>query len=133
MNGELNRDIVGVDWNFSQNIRDNVMESLSGVKGDNSVKIVGPDLDQLEERAQKVATVLESIHGIKNVGIFRVKGQPNLEIPIDPQKCANWGVSVADVEDVVTSAVGGDLVLANDRRRKKLRHHPPLARTSAEQ
>jgi cobalt-zinc-cadmium resistance protein CzcA len=107
MNNELNRDIVGVDWNFSQNIRDNVMESLSGVKGDNSVKIIGPDLDELEARAQKVATILESIRGVKNVGVFRVKGQPNLEIPVDPQKCANWGVSVADVEDVVQSAVGG--------------------------
>jgi heavy metal efflux system protein len=107
MNNELSRDIIGVDWNFSQNIRDNVMEALSGVKGDNSVKIVGPDLDELEKRAGEVATILEGIHGIKNVGVFRVKGQPNLEIPIDPQKCANWGVSVADVEDVVQSAVGG--------------------------
>ncbi len=107
LNAELNRDIVGVDWNFSQNIRDNVMESLSGVKGDNSVKIVGPDLDELEHRAEQLATILDSIHGIRNVGIFRVKGQPNLEIPVDPQKCANWGVSVADVEDVVQSAVGG--------------------------
>ncbi len=107
MNRDLDRDIVGVNWNFSQNIRDNVMEALSGVKGDNSVKIIGPDLDELEKLPEKLATILERIDGIRNVGVFRVKGQPNLEIPVDPQKCATWGVSVNDVEDVVQSAVGG--------------------------
>jgi cobalt-zinc-cadmium resistance protein CzcA len=107
MNAELNHHVVGVNWNFSQNIRDNVMESLSGVKGDNSVKIFGPDLDKLEELAQQVKARLAAIHGLENVGIFRTKGQPNLEIPVDPQKCSLWGVSVADVEDVIQSAVGG--------------------------
>jgi cobalt-zinc-cadmium resistance protein CzcA len=107
MNAELTHEIVGVNWNFSQNIRDNVMESLSGVKGDNSVKIIGPDLDELERVADKLKTTLEGIHGIRNVGIFRVKGQPNLEIPVDPKKCNTWGVSVADVEAVVQTAVGG--------------------------
>ena len=53
MNAELAQKLPGVDWNFSQNIRDNVMESLSGVKGDNSVKIVGPDLDELERLAER--------------------------------------------------------------------------------
>ncbi len=56
--------------------------------------------------------------GIKNVGVFRIKGQPNLEIPVDPQKCQRWGVSVADVEDVVQIAVGGKAVHADDRRRE---------------
>lgn len=107
MNAELNHRIVGVNWNFSQNIRDNVMESLSGVKGDNSVKIVGPDLDKLEELADQVKARLSAIHGLENVGVFRTKGQPNLEIPIDPLKCSLWGVSVADVEDVIQTAVGG--------------------------
>jgi cobalt-zinc-cadmium resistance protein CzcA len=99
--------VIGVNWNFSQNIRDNVMESLSGVKGDNSVKIIGPDLDKLEELAGQVKGRLSAIHGLENVGIFRTKGQPNLEIPVDPQKCSIWGVSVADVEDVIQTAVGG--------------------------
>ena len=107
MNAELNHHIVGVNWNFSQNIRDNVMESLSGVKGDNSVKIIGPDLDKLEQLADQVKTRLSAIHGLENVGVFRTKGQPNLEIPVDPQKCSLWGVSVADVEDVIQTAVGG--------------------------
>jgi cobalt-zinc-cadmium resistance protein CzcA len=107
MNAELNDRVIGVNWNFSQNIRDNVMESLSGVKGDNSVKIIGPDLDKLEELAGQVKGRLSAIHGLENVGIFRTKGQPNLEIPVDPQKCSVWGVSVSDVEDVIQTAVGG--------------------------
>ncbi|HUY88594.1 MAG TPA: efflux RND transporter permease subunit [Pirellulales bacterium] len=107
MNDELAKSIVGVNWNFSQNIRDNVMESLSGVKGDNSVKIFGPDLDELEKLADQLKTHLTSIRGIANVGVFRVKGQPNLEIPVDPKKCNYWGVTVDDVEDFVEIAVGG--------------------------
>jgi cobalt-zinc-cadmium resistance protein CzcA len=107
MNDELSEQILGVNWNFSQNIRDNVMESLSGVKGDNSVKIFGPDLDKLETLAEQIKGRLASIKGITSVGVFRTKGQPNLEIPIDPQKCSLWGVSVADVEDVIQTAVGG--------------------------
>src|SRR5262249_46400791 len=63
MNADLNHRIVGVNWNFSQNIRDNVMESLSGVKGDNSVKIIGPDLDKLERLADLVKARLSAIHG----------------------------------------------------------------------
>ncbi len=107
MNRELEENIFGVDWNFSQNIRDNVMESLSGVKGDNSVKILGPDLDELERLAGQLKQRLDSIQGVENVGIFRVKGQPNLEIPVDPKKCSRWGLSVEDVEDVIETAVGG--------------------------
>jgi cobalt-zinc-cadmium resistance protein CzcA len=108
---EMNRDLAnavpGVNWNFSQNIRDNVMEALSGVKGDNSVKIIGPDLDELERLADKTKTILGSIHGIENVGIFHIMGQPNLEFPVDRGKCARWGVNVADVQNVIKSAVGG--------------------------
>jgi cobalt-zinc-cadmium resistance protein CzcA len=107
MNEELSRDIVGANWNFSQNIRDNVMESLSGVKGDNSVKIIGPDLAELERLAEQLTSRLKAIPGIVNVGVFRVRGQPNLELPIDPLKCNYWGVSVEDVNAVVHTAIGG--------------------------
>jgi cobalt-zinc-cadmium resistance protein CzcA len=107
MNAELSRFLPGVDWNFSQNIRDNVMESLSGIKGDNSLKILGPDLDELERLADKAKTILIGIPGIEDVGVFRIMGQPNLELPVDRQKCQKWGVSVNDVQNVVTTAVGG--------------------------
>jgi len=107
MDAELSQNIIGANWNFSQNIRDNVMESLSGVKGDNSVKIFGPDLDELEKLAEKLQNKLTAIQGITSVGIFRVKGQPNLELPVDPNKCNYWAVSVQDVNDVIHTAVGG--------------------------
>ncbi len=107
MNAELSNTIVGVDWNFSQYIRDNVMEALSGVKGDNSIKIFGPNLEKLQELAAKVRTKLRGIQGIENVGIFNIKGQSNLEFTVDSEKCARWGVSVADVNNVVQTAIGG--------------------------
>ena len=107
MNVELTNQLVGVDWNFSQNIRDNVMEALSGVKGDNSIKIIGPDLDKLEEIADQVKNRISGIKGIENVGVFRIMGQPNLEFPIDPKKCQLWAISTNDVENVIRTAVGG--------------------------
>jgi cobalt-zinc-cadmium resistance protein CzcA len=106
MNVELERAIPGIVWNFSQNIRDNVLEALSGVKGDNSLKIFGPDLDQLELLAEKAKIILQDIQGIANVGIFHVRGTSHLEFRVDPEKCQKWGVSTADVNNVVSSAVG---------------------------
>jgi cobalt-zinc-cadmium resistance protein CzcA len=107
MNGELNRVLIGIDWNFSQNIRDNVMESLSGVKGDNSVKIFGPDLDRLEQTAEEVKNALERIQGIENVGVFHIQGQSNVELGIDRAKCKRFGVSVADLQNVIETAIKG--------------------------
>jgi cobalt-zinc-cadmium resistance protein CzcA len=106
MNGELADKIPGVVWNFSQNIRDNVMESLSGIKGDNSVKIFGPDIDKLEELATRVKNVLQDVHGVENVGIFHIRGQSHLEFRVDPEKCQRYGVMTADVNNVVASALG---------------------------
>jgi cobalt-zinc-cadmium resistance protein CzcA len=106
MNAELGRKLPGIVWNFSQNIRDNVMEALSGVKGDNSLKIFGPDLDQLEVLATKAKNILQDIHGIENVGVFHIRGQSHLEFRVDPAKCEKWGVSTNDVNNVVSSALG---------------------------
>jgi cobalt-zinc-cadmium resistance protein CzcA len=106
MNAELEHKIPGVVWNFSQNIRDNVMESLSGIKGDNSIKIFGPDLDQLEVLAAKAKNILQDIQGIENVGIFHIRGQSHMEFRVDPVKCQRWGVMTADVNNVVSSALG---------------------------
>jgi heavy metal efflux system protein len=106
MNAELERKLPGVVWNFSQNIRDNVMEALSGVKGDNSLKIFGPDLDQLEVLAGRARQALEQIPGIENIGVFHVRGQSHLEFRVDPEKCEKWGVMTADVNNVVASALG---------------------------
>jgi cobalt-zinc-cadmium resistance protein CzcA len=107
MNQELRDTFPGVDWNFSQYIRDNVTEALAGVKGDNAVKIFGPDLNKLEELAAEVKNRLEKIPGIQEVGIFDIMGQSNLEFRVDLDKCAKWGVSAADVNNLIQSAVGG--------------------------
>jgi cobalt-zinc-cadmium resistance protein CzcA len=107
MNHDLDHAIVGVDWNFSQAIRDNVMEILSGVKGENSIKIVGPDLKELERIANRAAGELSRVRGIQNVGVFSILGQTNLEFAIDREKCAKWNVSIADVQDALATAVGG--------------------------
>jgi cobalt-zinc-cadmium resistance protein CzcA len=82
------------------------MEAMSGVKGDNSVKIFGPDLDQLEVLATQVKNKLQQVRGIENVGIFHIRGQSHLEFRVDPEKCQKWGVMTADVNNVVSSALG---------------------------
>ena len=132
MNAELGEKLPGITWNFSQNIRDNVMEALSGIKGDNSVKIFGPDLDRLELLAAKAKNVLQQVRGIENVGIFHIRGQSHLEWRVDPSKCQRWGVQTADVNNVVTSASGAGPV-EHGRRRKTFRHLGPLAQAAAEQ
>src|SRR5439155_13887320 len=104
---DLERLFPDVDWDFSQNIRDNVMEALSGVKGENAVKIFGPDLGTLEDLADRVKRTLDGVHGVENPGVFRVRGQSNLEFPIDREKCARGGVSAADVADTIEAAGGG--------------------------
>jgi cobalt-zinc-cadmium resistance protein CzcA len=86
MSAELEKKIPGVSWNFSQNIRDNVMEALSGVKGNNSLKIFGPDLDQLELLAEKADDILKAVRGITDVGIFHLQGVSHLEFRVDPEK-----------------------------------------------
>ncbi len=105
MNAELERSIPGIVWNFSQNIRDNVLEALSGIKGDNSLKIFGPDINELELLATKAKNALQSVPGIANVGIFHVRGSSHLEFRVDPEKCQKWGVTTADINNVVSSAV----------------------------
>ncbi len=135
MRDELNQKVVGVDWNFSQNIRDNVMESLSGVKGDNSVKIIGPDLDELERLADRLQVLLKDVRGVEDVGVFRVKGQPNLEFPIDRDKSQKYGASDADVEAVIKSAVAGQpfsTMIEGEKRFDITLRWPEALRTSEE-
>jgi cobalt-zinc-cadmium resistance protein CzcA len=107
MSAELRSKLPGIEWAFSQYIRDNVMEAISGVKGDNSVKIYGPDLDELERLAEKVKNTLAEIPGLYDLGIYRIMGQSNLEFAVDKEKCKRWGVQVADVNNVINSAVHG--------------------------
>ena len=110
MDAELERKLPGVTWNFSQNIRDNVMEALSGIKGDNSLKIIGPDFNQLQDLGTQAKNILQTVPGLQDVGLLSIQGQSHLEFRPDPEKCQRWGVQVADVNNVAASALGGQAV-----------------------
>ncbi len=97
----------GITFNFSQYIQDNIEEGLSGVKGANSVKIIGPDLAKLEEIANKVLPEMDQVKGVADLGIFRVLGQPNLNVKVDRDKAARYGLNSGDVNAVVQAALGG--------------------------
>ena len=100
--------IPGIEVNFSQYIQDNVDEALSGVKGENSVKLFGADLQRLEASARQVKAQLEGVHGITDVGIFRELGQPTLNVNVNRVAAQRFGLNVADVQNVVLNAVGGN-------------------------
>ncbi|MDP3597209.1 MAG: efflux RND transporter permease subunit, partial [Nitrospirota bacterium] len=102
--------IPGVTFNFSQAIQDNVQEAMSGVKGENAVKLFGSDLRTLEKEAAKIKQVMEKVPGVKDLGVLNLLGQPNLIIEIDRQACARYGLKVGDVTDVVQAAIGGQAI-----------------------
>jgi cobalt-zinc-cadmium resistance protein CzcA len=102
--------IPGITFNFSQVIQDNVEEAMSGVKGENSIKVFGPDLITMEAKALEIEHVMQQIKGVKDLGIFRLLGQPNLLIQVDREAAARYGLRVADVNAVVQAAVGGQAV-----------------------
>ena len=100
----------GAIWNFSQPIEDNVGETLTGTKGALALKIFGDDLKLLEQKGEEVAGVLSAIPGMHDVKLLRDFGQPNLDITIDRRQAARFGINVADIQDAVTTAVGGNAV-----------------------
>jgi cobalt-zinc-cadmium resistance protein CzcA len=116
---EFSDAMPGVGFNFSQYIQDNVEEALSGVKGANSVKIVGPNLEVLEKLATQVQDEMAKVRGVADLGIFHVLGQPNLNIKVDRAKTARYGLNTGDVTAVVQAAMGGTsatTVLEGDRQ-----------------
>ena len=118
INHRLSR-IPGMDLNFSQNIQDNVEEAMSGVKGENSLKLFGDDFDTLSRLANQITQVMQSVRGVADVGVFRVGGQPSLLIRIDRAKAARYGLAAADVNATIQAAVGGAAVtqiIEGDRR-----------------
>lgn len=104
---EFSAEFTGITFNFSQYIQDNIQEGLSGVKGANAVKIIGHDLTELERIATDVLRVMDGVRGVSDLGIFRVLGQPNLNISIDRGKAARYGLNVGDINAVVQAALGG--------------------------
>jgi cobalt-zinc-cadmium resistance protein CzcA len=118
MDKELSK-IPGVLWNFSQPISDNMEEAVSGVKGELAVKMYGDDLKVLEQKGDEVVDVMQGVPGIEDLGLFRVLGQPNLDLSVDRQKASRYGLNVTDVQDAVETAIGGKAVtqvLQGERR-----------------
>jgi cobalt-zinc-cadmium resistance protein CzcA len=107
MQRELDK-IPGVVWGFSQPIEDNMEEAVSGVKGALATKIYGDDLKVLEQKSDEIVAIMRKINGIEDLGVFRVLGQPNLNVTVDRAAAARYQINVADVQDAVQTAVGGN-------------------------
>jgi cobalt-zinc-cadmium resistance protein CzcA len=134
MQRELDK-IPGVIWNFSQPIADNMEEAVSGVKGELAVKIYGDDLKLLEAQADQIVNIMRQIKGIEDLGVFRVLGQPNLEISVDRVQAARHQINVADVQDAVQTAVGGTAltqVLQGEARYDLVMRYLPEYRSTRE-
>jgi heavy metal efflux system protein len=116
---QFNEQMPGVNFNFSQYIQDNVEEAISGVKGANSIKIIGPNLTTLTALATRVRDEVKQVRGIADLGVFPVLGQPNLNIKLDRKKAKRYGLNAGDVNSVIQAALGGAVatdVLEGDRQ-----------------
>jgi cobalt-zinc-cadmium resistance protein CzcA len=134
MDRELEK-IPGVFWGFSQPISDNLEEAVSGVKGALAVKIYGDDLRTLENTADEIANVMRPIHGVEDLGVFRVLGQPNLNFTVDRTQAARYGINVSDIEDAIQTAVGGNAlteVLIGEQRYDLVLRYLPQFRDTKE-
>jgi cobalt-zinc-cadmium resistance protein CzcA len=104
---EMQTALPGVTFNFSQYIQDNIEEAISGVKGANSVKIIGPNLTVLEDLAAQVKAQMSQVRGIEDLGVFHVNGNQNLNITVDRLKAARYGLNTGDVNTVIQATMGG--------------------------
>ena len=134
MNRELEK-IPGVIWGFSQPIADNMEEAVSGVKGQLATKVYGDDLKVLEDKAEEIVKIMRQVKGIQDLGILRVLGQPNLNLTVDRGQAARYQINVADVQDAIQTAVGGNAltqVLQGEARYDLVMRYLPQYRTTKE-
>ncbi len=125
----------GVVFSFSQNIQDNVEEAMSGVKGENSLKLFGDDFDTLTSQADEIAKLMRSVKGIEDLGVFNVFGQPNLLISIDRAAASRYGLMAGDLNAAVQAAIGGiaaTQILEGDRRFDMVVRFQPQFRRDAD-
>jgi cobalt-zinc-cadmium resistance protein CzcA len=133
---EYQNELPGVVFNFSQYIEDNIEEGISGVKGVNSVKIVGANLQVLTKLADQVRDQMSQVRGVTDLGIFPVLGQPNLNIKVDREKAARYGLNSGDVNSVIQAAMGGAVaseVLESDRQFDLVVRYTPEYRNNIEE
>jgi cobalt-zinc-cadmium resistance protein CzcA len=105
---ELQDKFPGVEFNFSQYLQDNVSEAVSGVKGENSIKLYGNDLQALTDTANKIKSVLATVQGITDLAVFTSLGQPTIQIDVDRARAARYGLAPGDINATIKVAVGGD-------------------------
>ncbi len=106
--GRLETEFPGIEFNFSQYLQDNVAEQVSGVKGENSIKVFGNDLQELTDVADKIKAVLATVPGVTDLGVFTSLGQPTIQIDIDRERAARYGLSPGDINSMIRTAVGGE-------------------------
>jgi cobalt-zinc-cadmium resistance protein CzcA len=131
MTAALTARYPGVEFNFSQYIQDNVEEAASGVKGENSIKLFGNDLETLEKTAQKIKEVMQTVPGVTDLAVFNSLGQPTVRIDIDRARAARYGLMPGDINATIQAAVGGQAAgdlfePASDR------HYPIMVRMAPE-
>jgi cobalt-zinc-cadmium resistance protein CzcA len=130
VNEDLEAKFPGVNFNFSQYIQDNVEEAVSGVKGENSVKLIGNDIVALTETAEKIKDAMSKVRGVVDLAVFTSLGQPTLRIDIDRKAAARYGLAPGDINSAVQTAVGGQA--AGDLYEEGSDRHFPLVSTGAE-
>ncbi|MGA3351153.1 MAG: CusA/CzcA family heavy metal efflux RND transporter [Candidatus Sulfotelmatobacter sp.] len=134
MNRELSK-IPGVVWGFSQPIEDNMEEAVSGVKGELAIKVYGDSLKALEDKSAEIANIMGTVKGVEDLGVFHVLGQPNLNVTVDREAAARYQINVADVQDAVQTAVGGNAltqVLKDEARYDLTLRYLPQYRSTQE-
>lgn len=134
---QLQGKFPGVEFNFSQYLQDNVAEAVSGVKGENSIKLYGNDLVALTETANKIKAQLSTVRGVTDLSVFTSLGQPTIQIDIDRARAARYGLSPGDINSTIRMAVGGDSAgdvyePGSDRRFSIIVRLAPEFRKSAE-
>jgi cobalt-zinc-cadmium resistance protein CzcA len=124
----------GAIWNFSQPIEDNVGETLTGTKGQLALKVFGSDLKTLEQKGEEVSAVMTRITGLHDVKLLRDFGQPNLNLTVDRRQAARFGINVADIQDAIQTAVGGNAVsqvlIGEQRYDVAMRYQAPYRNTA---
>jgi len=134
MNRQLEK-TPGVVWGFSQPIEDNMEEAVSGVKGELATKVYGDDLKVLEAKADQISNIMRTVRGIEDLGVFRVLAQPNENFEVDRQQAARYQINVADVQDAIQTAVGGNAltqVLQGEQRYDLVLRYLPQYRDTRE-
>ena len=126
-------EIPGISVLMSQPIQERLDELISGIRTECAIKLFGEDLDVLHDKAEEIAALLQQIKGVKDVKVEQIAGQPYLTVDIDRQKIARYGINVADVQEIVTTAIGGKVathVYEGERRFQLTLRFPELQRNS---